>query len=48
LPGNPDLWLEEMRAAADTVKRIAFAQGNSLEQILAFTETKTVWHPVGA
>jgi hypothetical protein len=43
-------WVEYEIAAADTVKRVVrpdvgadWAAG-SLERILAFTETKTVWH----
>lgn len=48
LPGTPQEWAEEMKSAADTVKRVVFAQPSSLEQIQAFTEFKTVWHPVGA
>lgn len=48
LPGSPDQWQEEMTRAADTVKRIVFAEATSLQQILGYTETKTVWHPIGA
>jgi acyl-CoA reductase-like NAD-dependent aldehyde dehydrogenase len=43
-------WVEYEIAAADTVKRVVRPEGaadwaaGSLERILAFTETKTVWH----
>jgi acyl-CoA reductase-like NAD-dependent aldehyde dehydrogenase len=43
-------WVEYEIAAADTVKRVVRPDGGadwaagSLERILAFTETKTVWH----
>lgn len=50
-------WGDLELAAADTVKRVRrpvaetepdFAAEQSLGQILAFTEVKTVWHPKGA
>lgn len=49
-------WAELEAAGAETIKRIrrpvadteiSWASAQSLEQILAFTETKTVWHPQG-
>jgi hypothetical protein len=37
------------RAAAENVKRVVFAEpdAQSLWEISAFLELKTVWHPIG-
>ena len=41
-------WVDLQVIAADTLKRVVApepgAPGPSLERIVAFTETKTVWH----
>ena len=47
--GAGDLRADLERAAAENVKRVVSgaADGQSLWEISAFLELKTVWHPIG-
>ena len=49
LTGADGLSADLERAAADNVKRVVrgSADGQSLYEISAFLELKTVWHPIG-
>jgi acyl-CoA reductase-like NAD-dependent aldehyde dehydrogenase len=49
LCGAGELTTELERAAADNVKRVVHGRpdGQSLSEISAFLELKTVWHPIG-
>jgi acyl-CoA reductase-like NAD-dependent aldehyde dehydrogenase len=48
LSGAPRKSATELKTlAADNLKRCHHFTGESLERILAFTESKTVWHPIG-
>ena len=49
LTGADGLRAELERAAADNVKRVVTGvpDGQSLDDISAFVELKTVWHPIG-
>ena len=49
LTGADGLRAELERAAADNVKRVVLGQpdGQTLYEISAFLELKTVWHPIG-
>jgi acyl-CoA reductase-like NAD-dependent aldehyde dehydrogenase len=48
LSGAPRKIITELKTlAADNLKRCHHFTGESLERILAFTESKTVWHPIG-